>query len=365
MVTLAPKRRTESDLPPPKPANPLLRLWRVYVVRRIVYALFVIWLVTSGTFFMVRAMPGDPIEVIAGRLSQQGLNIDAAREQARQVLPYDPDANIFAQYFQYFGNLATGDFGWTISQRDTTVLEQIMKYLPWTLFSVGLGVVVAISIGMAVGMVMAYRRGGWFDHIATPISSMVSAIPNYLGAMAIVLIGSTWLGLFDFWDMRGRLTEGVEPGFTGVFIGDALYHVILPVITYAFTLTGAWALMMKAATTEVLSEDYITIAKARGLKERRVGTRYVGRNSVLPMMPTMAFQIGTLVGGAIIVEEILSYPGVGQLLVKSIALRDYPVIQAVVLILTVAIVFSNLVVDLLNGWLDPRIRSGEATEAAK
>lgn len=364
MAILAPKRHAETDQPAPRP-NPLLRLWRVYVVRRIVYALFVIWLVTSGTFFMVRAMPGDPIEVIAGRLSQQGLNIDAAREQARQVLPYDPDANIFSQYLQYFGNLLTFDFGWTISQRDTTVLEQIMKYLPWTLFSVGLGVVVAISIGMAVGMIMAYRRGGWFDHIATPIASMVSAIPNYLGAMAIVLIGSTWLGLFDFWDMRGRLTEGVAPGFTAVFIGDALYHVILPVITYAFTLTGAWALMMKAATTEVLGEDYITIAKARGLKERRVGTRYVGRNSVLPMMPTIAFQIGTLVGGAIIVEEILSYPGVGQLLVKSISLRDYPVIQAVVLILTVAIVFSNLVVDLLNGWLDPRIRSGEATEAAK
>lgn len=364
MATVAAKPPAETDRPPPR-TNPLLRLWRVYIVRRVVYALFVIWLVTSGTFFMVRAMPGDPIEVIAGRLSQQGMNIDQAREQARQVLPYDPDANLVWQYFQYFGHLLTGDFGWTISQRDTTVIEQIMKYLPWTLFSVGLGVVVAISIGMAVGMVMAYRRGSVFDHVATQIASTISAIPNYLGAMAIVLIGSTWLGLFDFWDMRGRLTEGVEPGFNAVFIGDALYHVILPVVTYAFTLTGAWALMTKAATTEVLGEDYITIAKARGLKDRRVGMSYVGRNSVLPMMPTMAFQIGTLVGGAIVVEEILSYPGVGQLLLKSISLRDYPVIQAVVLILTAAVVFSNLVVDLLNGWLDPRIRTGQAKEAGR
>ncbi|GAA4917268.1 peptide/nickel transport system permease protein [Stackebrandtia albiflava] len=362
-VQAPPDKEVDTPVPPRRRRNLLSRIWRIYLVRRLVYAVFVTWLVMTGTFFMVRAMPGDPVEVLAGRLSQQGINLEQARQQAKQSLAYDPDAPILQQYWEYLTNLLRGDFGMTISQRGTTVVDHVMEYLPWTLFSVGAGMVIAIVVGMGLGMVMAYRRNGWFDHLLSNIASTLSAIPNYLGAMALILIGSAWLGLFDFWSMRGRLSEGVEPGFDAVFFGDALYHAILPIVTYAFTITGGWMLVMKASTTEVLSEDYVTVANARGLKGRRVGLAYVGRNSVLPLVPQVALALGTLVGGAIIVEQILSYPGVGQLFINAITKRDYPVIQAVVLILTVAVVFSNLVVDMLNSWLDPRIRTGDAEEA--
>lgn len=365
MAVDAPSPRAEVAPAPPPPrrrVNPLLRLWRIYLVKRLVYAVFVIWLVTTGTFFMLRAMPGDPIETLAGRLSQQGLSLEQARAQARQALPYDPDANVFSQYVEYLTNLLHGNLGNTISQRGTTVVDHMMQYLPWTLFSVGLGVVIAIVIGLVVGMVMAYRRNGVFDHVMSAVASTLSAVPNYLAAMALILVGSTWLGLFDFWEMRGRLTDGVHPGFDAVFIGDALYHAILPVVTYAFTITGGWMLVMKASTTEVLGEDYVTVANARGLKPRRVGLNYVGRNSMLPLVPQIALALGTLIGGAVIVEQILTYPGVGKLLLDSIHFRDYPVTQGVVLVLTCSVVFSNLVVDLLNSWLDPRIRTARTGE---
>jgi len=344
-------------VPPPKRRRSILaRIWGVYAIRRIVYALSIVWLVTTGTFFMIRAMPGDPVEVLAGKLSMSGLTMDVARVRAEQALAWDPNANIFVQYFEYMGNLLRGDFGMVIGLHNTSVLDHIMKYLPWTLFSVGLGVVIAILLGMGIGMIMAYYRNGVFDHIMSAVASTLSAVPNYLGAMALILIGSTWLGLFDFWDMRGRISIGVEPGFTAEFIGDALYHAILPLITYAFTITGGWMLVMKASTTEVLGEDYVTVARARGLKGRRIGMSYVGRNSILPLIPQVALAIGTLVGGAVIVEKILFYPGIGELLIGSITTRDYPVIQGVVLILTCAVIFTNLLVDLLNSWIDPRIR---------
>lgn len=351
----APPDDIAADPPAPRRSLPA-RIWGTYAVRRITYAILVTWLVMTGTFFMVRAMPGDPVEVLAGKLSMGGLSMAEARVRAEQALAWDPNANIFSQYFEYMGNLLRGDFGMVIGLHNTSVLDHIMKYLPWTLFSVGLGVVIAILVGLGVGMIMAHYRNGVFDHVMSAVASTMSAIPNYLGAMALILIGSTWLGLFDFWDMRGRLTIGVEVGFTAEFIGDALYHAILPVLTYALTITGSWMLVMKASTTEVLGEDYVTVARARGLTGRRIGTSYVGRNSILPLIPQVALAVGTLVGGAVIVEQILFYPGIGELLISSITTRDYPVIQGVVLLLTVSVIFTNLLVDLLNSWIDPRIR---------
>ncbi len=194
----------------------------------------------------------------------------------------------------------------------------------------------------------------------TSIGSFLTGVPNYILIAAVVVIGYTVLDVLPFLDMRGRITAGVEPGFNAVFIGDALYHALLPILAFSFTATGSFMLNMKAATTEVLTEDYVTVAQARGLKPGRIGRAYVGRNALLPVIPQIALSLGTLVGGSIVIEQVLDYPGVGQMLMSAIVNRDYPVVQAAVIILATSVALASLTVDLVLSKVDPRIKTEEA-----
>lgn len=358
--------RTEADGTPPLARRPapsgFRRVWASYAFRRIRQSVFVIWLVSTITFLLMHYMPGDPVEIMAGKLSAAGMSYDQARATAENIIAYDPDANVFVQYLDFLKGVVTFDLGNSLTSPSKSVYEYVMEYLPWTLFSVGAGVVIAVVIGLAVGMAMAYRRGSVFDHAMTAVGSFLTAVPNYILIAAVVVVGYTVLGILPFLQMRGRITAGVEPGFDFVFFGDALYHAILPIIAFAFTATGSFMLNMKAATTEVLTEDYVTVAQARGLKPGRISRGYVGRNALLPVIPQVALQLGTLVGGSIVIEQILDYPGVGQMLIEAINNRDYPVVQAAVIILATSVVIASLIVDLFLVRVDPRIKS-EGQEA--
>lgn len=358
-----------STSPPPETASGarsrpdrtrlLGRVWTSYAFRRIRQSVFVVWLVSTIVFLLMRFMPGDPIEIMAGRLSSAGMTRDQALATAESIISYDPDAPLWSQYLEYLRGLVTFDLGNSLTHPSKTVFEHVMEYLPWTLFAVGAGVTIAILIGLSVGMIMAYRRGSAFDHVMTSIGSFLTGVPNYILIAAVVVIGYTVLSVLPFLQMRGRITAGVEPGLNFVFLGDALYHAILPIIAFAFTATGSFMLNMKAATTEVLTEDYVTVARARGLKPGRISRAYVGRNALLPIIPQIALQLGTLVGGSIVIEQILNYPGVGQMLMKAIIEQDYPVVQAAVVILATSVVIASLIVDLVLVKVDPRIKSAD------
>ena len=339
------------------PRRLLRRVWTSYAFRRICQSVFVVWLVASIVFLLMRFMPGDPIAIMAGRLNSAGMTQAQALATAESMISYDVDAPLWSQYLDFMRGLVTFDLGNSLTNPSRTVFEHVMEYLPWTLFAVGAGVTLAIVIGLSVGMVMAYRRGSAFDHVMTSIGSFLTGVPNYILIAAVVVIGYTVLSVLPFLDMRGRITAGVEPGFNAVFIGDALFHAILPILAFAFTATGSFMLNMKAATTEVLTEDYVTVARARGLKSGRISRSYVGRNALLPIIPQIALQLGTLVGGSIVIEQILDYPGVGQMLVKAILQQDYPVVQATVIILAASVVIASLIVDLVLVKVDPRIRT--------
>jgi peptide/nickel transport system permease protein len=343
--------------PPRTAATVVRRVWTSYAFRRILQSVFVIWLVSTITFLLMHFMPGDPIEIMAGRLNSAGMSHDQALATAQNLVNYDPDASAWGQYLDFLKGLVTLDLGNSLTNPSKTVLEHVMEYLPWTLFSVGAGVVLAVVIGVSVGMAMAYRRGSGFDHAMTSLGSFLTGVPNYILIAAVVVLGYTVLGILPFLDMRGRITAGVEPGFDPVFLGDALFHAILPILAFAFTATGSFMLNMKAATTEVLTEDYVTVARARGLKPGRISRGYVGRNALLPVVPQIALQMGMLVGGSIVIEQILDYPGVGQMLMSAIADRDYPVVQAAVIILATSVVIASLIVDLVLVKIDPRIKS--------
>ncbi|WP_150243232.1 ABC transporter permease [Nocardiopsis quinghaiensis] len=347
----APSARADAREPLP------LRIWRHHALVKVRKAVVVVFVVANVTFFLGRAMPGDPIDVMAGRLTQGGMTIEEARAIAASSLAYDPDAPLYQQWWDFLVGLATLDMGMTINRPGQSVMEAIGAYLPWTLFSIGVGTVIAISLGLALGMVMAYRRNRFLDHVFSVLASVLGAVPNYLIAMVLVVGGGMYLEWFNPIDLRGTISPGVAPGPTAEFVGDALYHAALPILTYVLAIIGTWMLIMKASTTEVLSEDYVTVAYARGLHDRRIALSYVGRNAVLPLVAQIAISFGTLVGGAIFVEQVLVYKGVGGLLLDAVNYRDYPLLQGLLVIITSCVVIANLAADLLYSRLDPRIRN--------
>jgi peptide/nickel transport system permease protein len=342
-------------------ALPILRkVWRNYVLRRILRAIFVIWVVATAVFFMVRLLPGNPVQVyINQQIAQYGVSYEDAAASAASYFSFDPGTPILLQYVDYLGGLVRGDMGMSISTRGISVTHLIVEYLPWTLFSVGIGIAIAIVVGLLLGMVMAYQRGGVVDHAVTAIGSFLHAIPNYLLAIIIVAIGGALLGLFDVGAMRGTVTPGVNPSYGLAWVSDIFYHAALPILTYVLTTVGTWALVMKSSTTQVLGEDYVTVARARGLSDARIRTNYVGRNAILPLIAQIATTAGFVVGGAIFVEQTFKYDGIGVTLYNALQTRDYTVLQGILLVITATVVVANLIADLIYSMLDPRIRTDE------
>jgi peptide/nickel transport system permease protein len=194
------------------------------------------------------------------------------------------------------------------------------------------------------------------------VSSVFSSIPDYLiGIMIVVFLGVQlrWLPITQ---MRGAVTPGITPGLTPQFIGDILFHAALPIATYVLTHVGVWMLTMKNSTLAALEEDYVTAARARGLRDGRITTAYVGRNAVLPLFTQLTISTGFILGGAVFIEYIFVYQGLGWLLLNSINQRDYPVMQGVFTLITIAVVLANFLADLFYSKLDPRIgRAGGAS----
>ncbi|HEV7965217.1 MAG TPA: ABC transporter permease [Actinoplanes sp.] len=341
-----------------------IQLYRHYVVRRVLKAILTVYLVATGTFFLVRLLPGNPVQVyINTQMSQYGISYQEAASQAGSLFSFNPNRPLPEQYWEYLTGLVRGDLGQSLLAPGTTVLHIIFEYLPWTVFSVGVGVLISCTLGSLLGMLMAYGRGGWLDHALSLLGSLLHSIPNYLLAMLIVVFFGVQLDVLPIAAMRGAYSPGVTPEFSFDFVSDAMYHASLPITVYVLTTIGGWMLVMKASTVETLGEDYVTVARARGLRDRRIASAYVGRNALLPVFPQLAITLGFVVGGSILVEQVFQYQGVGYLLLQSVQRRDYPVLQGILLVVTIAVVAANLISDLLYGRLDPRVR-GAAGESS-
>lgn len=342
------------------------RLWQFggnYIVRRIFKALFTVFFVTTLTFFVVRLMPGSPVEAyIAKQIAEYGISYVDAAASAESLFAINPSEPLYVQYFTYLGRLFQGDLGRSLVSSGAPVSQIILQYLPWTLFSVGLGLMLAFTLGIGLGMVMAYKRESLLDHVLSVLASLFHSIPNYLLALMIVVFFGVRLGWLPLTKMRGSFSPGVVPGLNPTFILDALFHAALPIATYVLTSIGTWMLVMKSSTLAALNEDHVTAAKARGLRDGRITTAYVGRNAILPLFTQLAIAIGFVVGGSILVERVFQYQGIGLILGNVINARDYPVMQGIFLVLTFSVVIANLLADLLYSRLDPRIRVGKSGE---
>ncbi len=348
----------EGPVEEPRP-SPVRRFFNAWLVRRLFKAILTVFIVTTGTFFLLRLLPGNPVDTyIQTQIAQTGVSYEAAAAQAKNLFSLDPDQPLIQQYATYMLNMLHGDFGNSLLSPGTTVAQVIKTYLPWTLFSVGVATIFSFIIGIAAGMIMAYRRESWIDHLLTSIGSLLHAIPNYILAILIVVFLGVKLQVFNLTQIRGSYTPGVEPSFSLSFLNDIFYHATLPILAYTLTTVGSWALVMKSSTVETLGEDYVTVARARGLSDARIRSGYVGRNAVLPLFSALAVSLGFVVGGSIFVEKIFGYQGIGFSLFNAVNGRDYPVLQGIFLVLTISVVAANLLADVLYSRLDPRIRVG-------
>jgi peptide/nickel transport system permease protein len=325
-----------------------------YLVRRVGFLLVALWAAITLNFLIPRLMPGNPaIAMMAkfhGHLNPQSLH---AIEVAFGIHTHQ---NMFVAYLQYIGNTLQGNFGTSLSNFPNSVTSVISKALPWTLGLVGITTIIGFVIGTAVGAIAAWRRGGVLDSVLPPIFIVVSAFPYFwIGLMAIWFFAITlnWLPFL------GGYTETSTPQFSLSFILDVLAHAVLPAFTILITSIGGWILTMRNNMITVVAEDYVKMARAKGLRPRRILWQYAGRNAMLPNLTGFAMSLGFVISGAILVEFVFNYPGVGFMLLQAVENEDYPLMQALFLLITVAVLVAIFLSDVATAILDPRTRNQE------
>lgn len=322
-----------------------------YLLRRIGFYLIAFWASLTLNFLIPRLMPGDPVLLLMAKL--QG-RVDPASIQALRIaFGVNTHLSIVQQYAQYLGNLAHGNLGISITYFPMPVAAVIAQSLPWTLVLVGTAAVISFLVGTLLGTLAAWRRGSWLDTTLAPALTFLSAIPYFWLALIVLFALGFSVRLFP---LTGSYDLATDPGFNLPFIVGASYHAILPALTIVISSLAGWMLGMRNAMLSTLGEDYVLMAKAKGLSDRRVMLMYAARNAVLPNITGFALSLGFVVGGALLTEIIFSYPGIGFALLQAVQSEDFPLMQGIFLVITVAVLGANFLADILYVVLDPRVR---------
>ena len=305
----------------------------VFILSRLFSALLVLLGVSCLVFLLIHLVPGDPVEVMLGEAAQP-----ADREALRHALGLDQ--NLLTQLLHYFNGLLHLDLG-TSLQSKRPITELLWERIPATAQLAGAALLVAVLIAIPLGVIAAVRKDSPWDYGAMTVSMLGVSIPNFWLGPILILVFSVWLGWLP---VSGR----EQPD-----------SIILPAITLGTALAAVLSRMVRSALLEVLHEDYIRTARAKGLPESAVIWRHGLRNALLPVVTVLGLQLGVLLGGAVVTEMVFSWPGLGELTISSIQRRDYPVVQACVLLISTSYVVVNTLTDLVYGWLDPRVRLGD------
>ena len=303
-----------------------------FLITRLFSALIVMFGVMCMVFFLIHMVPGDPVDMMLGESARM-----ADREAMRVALGLDQP--LLVQLQQYFVNLTQFDLGTSLHSR-RPISEMILERLPATLELAVAALAVAVAIAFPLGVIAAIRKDTLWDRGAMSFSLIGMSIPNFWMGPVLILVFSLWLGWFP---VSGREGAG---------------SLVLPAITLGTALAAVLSRMVRSTLLEVLNEDYIRTARAKGLSESSVVLKHGLRNALLPVITLLGLQLGVLLGGAVITETVFSWPGIGKLTIDAILKRDYPVVQACVLLISLAYVFVNVMTDLVYAWVDPRIRSG-------
>ena len=319
-----------------------------FLASRLTQAAFTIVLVVLVNFLLFRAMPGSPDRILSRNPNITEEARAATRARWGLDKPLLPD-----QFVAYVGATARGDLGYSTGTRGELVVDVLGRRIWPTVILFGLGEVVAIVIGLALGAYSGWRRGGPIDVIGNGISLILYSTPYFLFGMALLLIFASNLHWFP---TNGMLTPGLVYASPLDQLRDFLAHLALPLATVSLGLVGQYAIVMRSSIIETLSEDYVTTARGMGLREGRVLRAHALPNALLPTVTLIAINLGYVIAGAITVEIVFNWPGLGTLTVNALAGRDYPVLQGVFLLLSISVIVANLVADMIYALLDPRVR---------
>ncbi len=324
-----------------------------YYARKLLFYVVALWAAVTLNFVIPRLMPGNPVDILMARLQQRGGSVDpAVRRSYELLLGTGKGGSPVSEYLSYLGNLARGDLGISVSVFPAPVSEVIMASLWWTVVLVGIATLLSFLLGVALGAVVGWRRGTWLDNLV-PSTTVLAAVPYFWLALLLVALLSSALGWFP---LLGGYDVVLSPGWNAEFLSSAIYHGTLPALTIVISSVGGWLLGMRNMMVSSMSEDYVLTARAKGLRGSRVMVRYAARNAVLPSVAGFAISLGFVVAGSIVTEQVFSYPGIGGRLLQAVQNNDYALMQGIFLVITIAVLGANLVVDLMYALIDPRTR---------
>jgi peptide/nickel transport system permease protein len=330
-----------------------------YYVRRTARVFVTIFLVASLTFGLVRLLPGGPFTLLRAQLLRQGVPADEVDARIANLQNIRPDEPLWLQYIDYMTALFQGNLGESISLGEP-VVTVLAKAAPWTVFVVLVSTVLVFVIGIFMGSLQAYWEGSRFDQLVTGVSISLMSLPFYVVAVIALYVFAYQFGWLP---TAGTVRNSVERSLSVPFLVSALKHSVLPIVSYTLGAAGGQALAMRGNSIQVLGNDYVQVARLRGLSDRRIATRYVARNAILPMYTGFLLLLGFRLGGTVILEQIFSYTGLGYYMITALKANDYPLMMGTFLVITVALVIGVFIADLTYSRIDPRISAGESDEA--
>ncbi|MCW3990649.1 MAG: ABC transporter permease [Candidatus Bathyarchaeota archaeon] len=318
-----------------------------YIMKRTASRLITFAVVISLLFFLARSAGADPFERYLSEDPRIPLE-QIERLRARFGL----DKPLHLQYFDFLWNTLNGEFGYSLYYK-RPVFDVVMERLPYTLFLMGISVVLSTIVSFVIGVYFAYKRGTKIDTWGTNICMFVRSTPHFWLGMILLIVFAYYIPIFPLF---GALTPGVQHENWFEFLKDLLFHYTLPLTTLLVRQIGMYVLYMRNSTVEVLGEDYMVTAKAKGVPKMSIMFKHAARNAMLPMVTVTAMRFGFMVNGAILTETVFSLPGTGRLIYQSIMNDDFFLLQGAFFIISITVLVANLVADLLCAWLDPRIK---------
>ena len=325
-----------------------------FILRRLGFYLVAAWVALTVNFFIPRAMPGNAVQSVMAKFP----NLQPSAYRALEaLLGVGHPGSIWHQYWSYLDEIFHFNFGTDVSQYPASVSTLLGETLPWTLTLVGSATVIAFLVGTALGIVAGWRHGGTLDRVL-PGLMFLQAIPYFFFALILVELLGIKLHVFP---IGQGYAQGLIPGWHWDFISSAVYHSLLPALTIVLTSVAGWMLQMRNVMITTSGEDYVVAAQAKGLPNRRVIFTYAARNALLPQLQGFGLALSFVVSGALVMEIVFSYPGIGLLLLNAVTSNDFPLMQAIFLVITFAVLLANMVIDLIIVFADPRARAREAT----
>jgi len=325
-----------------------------FVVRRLVFYVVAAWVALTVNFFIPRAMPGSAVQDIMSKFP----NLQPSAYKALEaMLGVGHPGSLWHQYTTYLDDVFHLNFGTDVIEYPAKVSTLLAQTIPWTLTLVGTATVIAFFLGTGLGILAGWRHGGWLDRVL-PGLMFIQAIPYFF--LALLLLDFLALNYHIFPIGQGY-GYGLIPGWHWSFISSAIYHSLLPAFTIVITSVAGWMLQMRNVMITTIGEDYVLAAQAKGLRSHRVVFTYAARNAILPQLQGFGLALGFVVSGAIIMEIVFSYPGIGLLLFNAVTSDDYPLMQAIFLVITFTVLLANLIVDLVIVFVDPRVRARGGT----